>query len=212
MNDDPSRWNDKNESNSIAQAMEESTLDKGHRLGNFHNYYSFHPPKERLDILEHHYQIFERVMDYFHSKKGKTTSESKEKKDMNKDTFRYCDLGCNEGDMSIGVSERLMKMNPVEIQCLGLDIDPILIERANQKKCLNDLKATFDTCNVCDYEEYESKCQSFLSSKYKFDLTSLFSTTMWIHVHAGDEGLRNVIQRICQNTNMLLVEPQSSKR
>ena len=44
-----------------------------------------------------------------------------------------------------------------------------------------------------------------------FHLTTIFSTTMWIHVHGGDDGLRSFLVRACQWTaNYLLVEPQPS--
>jgi hypothetical protein len=44
-----------------------------------------------------------------------------------------------------------------------------------------------------------------------FHLTTIFSTTMWIHVHSGDNGLRSFIERACHWTALfLLVEPQPS--
>jgi hypothetical protein len=44
-----------------------------------------------------------------------------------------------------------------------------------------------------------------------FHLTTIFSATMWIHVHAGDDGLREFLKRACGWTRMyLLIEPQPS--
>jgi hypothetical protein len=44
-----------------------------------------------------------------------------------------------------------------------------------------------------------------------FHLTTIFSTTMWIHIHGGDDGLRSFLERACQWTaKYLLVEPQPS--
>jgi hypothetical protein len=44
-----------------------------------------------------------------------------------------------------------------------------------------------------------------------FHLTTIFSTTMWIHVHSGDNGLRSFLERACHWTALfLLVEPQPS--
>ena len=44
-----------------------------------------------------------------------------------------------------------------------------------------------------------------------FHLTTIFSTTMWIHVHGGDDGLKSFLERACDWTSkFLLVEPQPS--
>ena len=152
--------------------------------------------------------------------------------------MKYCDLGCNEGDLTIALADAVLKRchelssgnddnkgsnthKNINIECLGLDIDPTLIERANTKYgSSNDPKkkdghsgidARFEICNLCDEEQQLSKYKAFLGDVERFDLTTLFSTTMWIHVHAGDVGLREVLIRTCDKTDMLVVEPQISK-
>jgi len=238
----------KNESNSVGNAMKVSSIEKGHRLGNFHNYYAFHPPNFRLDELATE-NVYSYALDHFinrdssydqdHEIKNTLGPSMKKRKVESKETtidknagkiFRYCDLGCNEGDMTIGVAERILSLFaekektmgaplPLLIRCLGLDIDEELIKRANEKASSSEsesLETKFQTCNLCDANDHESKYSSFLSLQEngdsKFDLTTIFSTTMWIHVHAGDVGLKAFIKRACESSEMILIEPQSSKR
>ena len=234
----------------------------GHRYGNFPNYYSFNPPKNRLDVLKR-----SGILDYIlrglgerthpstsraHSGDGSSAaavdggarkkprlddSASKKSADGSDDGLRlvrYCDLGCNEGDLTLAMASVLSsgtdeilnsaddkqkspaKCYKQKVNCLGLDIDPKLIERANSKcygspNKLDDDKskavhATFKSANLCNAEEHNAATSAFVrkveeeSEGYQdadtiiphqvFDLTTIFSTTMWIHVHGGDEGLK----------------------
>ena len=45
----------------------------------------------------------------------------------------------------------------------------------------------------------------------KFTLTTSFSVTLWIHLHHGDDGLKDFLKYICKNTEYLLIEPQPFK-
>ena len=177
----------------------------------------------------------------------------------------YCDLGCNEGDLTVSISKHLlqppsqhenksnsaaeednnkMSNTKVVMKCLGLDIDSTLIQRANHKynrknekfqsnttegnstssnddetiKIQDKIEATFETCNIANNLEFKSKCKSFLQqeqptnpTKKRFDLISIFSTTMWIHIHHGDDGLKSLLQLICESCYYLIIEPQPSK-
>lgn len=210
--------------NPVEIAIKRSSTDRGHRLGNFHNYYTFHPSTSRLDTLENN-GVFDYVLgntnsNMNHPVKRQKITNTKSSLDITKKctTLRYCDLGCNEGDMTVGVAQRLLSISkkhcaPLSIQCLGLDIDNILIQRANRKIDDSGIRFEFQNCNVCNEKDHLSKCNQFLQKEKhaKFDFTTIFSTTMWIHVHAGDEGLHEFLKRACDMTNMLLVEPQSSK-
>jgi len=151
-----------------------------------------------------------------------------------------CDLGCNEGDLTVELSDSILRQcrelqdmrdekniasdtigTTMQMKCLGLDIDGVLVQRAKDKyedtapddRTHVGVDASFEVCNLCDETMHLSRYRSFLdtSSRKRFDLTTLFSTTMWIHIHSGDEGLRNFLQRTCDNTDMILVEPQPSK-
>ena len=115
-----------------------SAVDKGHRYGNFHNYYNFNPTQERMKLLE------DGILDYVarnwkNQSSGteitaniKGNSEPDEKRiktgeegtssQSNLDvsvleksesdyltTFNYLDIGCNEGDLTMDVARALSK-------------------------------------------------------------------------------------------------------
>lgn len=163
--------------------------DLGHRHGNYHNYYSFHPPSHRLDKMKD-------ILTYIGDKYNET----------NNPTFQYCDLGCNEGDLTIEIADALQQeLQDTRIHFLGIDMDDVLIQRARKKPISNNnVTGEFQTENVC------KDLNALLTESV--DMTSLLSTTMWIHVHAGDEGLRQVLEQACLKTKQfLLIEPQPSK-
>jgi len=293
----------------VKESMSTTFEDKGHRLGNFHNYYSFNPCQNRLDVLRD-CGILRYLREKYtapassairttcdrdgdgdgesrnvdegrrKAKRAKVCNESNSSNDDDNRTFAYCDLGCNEGDLSLALSNDLlsgndsssstlsaapnpcstMKKRRRPIRCLGLDIDPRLIDRANGKmRPVSDdgnerlariegvrtstagqpsiQKALFRVCNLCDADDHTSKCEAFLTEdeedknddtnantttktiteggvatqRKRFDLTTIFSTTMWIHIHSGDDGLVAFLERTCRMTDLLVVEPQPSK-
>lgn len=123
-------------------------------------------------------------------------------------------------------STTLLKASTVHIHVTGIDLDSILIERARQK-IKNDIiaptvnvqfRATDVLQNGILSEDTSTtlvsntKSSSFTPSKTMADLTTLFSTTMWIHIHGGDDGLRRVLRQVCETTRFFLVlEIQPSK-
>lgn len=170
---------------------EESDKNKGHLYGNFHNYYAFHPTDHRLEKLKD-------IIEYI----GKNDDQ----KNAN-DIFEYCDLGCNAGDLTLAIATALQQQLgcATSVHFRGIDMDKVLIQRANDKLTTNTtdkVTGEFSVGNICtDMETFPS-----------VDMTSLLSTTMWIHVHAGDDGLRRVLEQTCQKTKQfLLIEPQPSK-
>lgn len=142
---------------------EELTLcskDLGHRRGNFHNYYQFHPVSDRLEKLQ---DLLTHV-----------TSRWQPRSD---DGFRYCDLGCNEGNLTMEIATALQeKLQTGTILYMhGMDIDPVLIQRAEkkwetQKKDL--VKGIFQVADILN------DLDRLLEDK-SVDLISLLSTTMW---------------------------------
>ena len=231
----------------VEAAMQSSSIERGHRLGNYHNYYFHHPPSNRIDVLQEQgliHCIARRLLENCKfseigpRKKHRTNDQTTFDRASNTQNglLRYCDLGCNEGDLTIALTNAVLRRchklrddddkgsdthTNIDIKCLGLDIDPTLVERANTKYGpSNDSKnkdidsgidAKFEVCNLCDEAQQMSKYKAFLGDVERFDLTTLFSTTMWIHVHAGDVGLREFLVRTCDQTDMLVVEPQISK-
>lgn len=172
-----------------AKALKSSAQDLGHRLGNFHNYYAFNPTSHRLNHM-------------------KETLEYICKHASSAERFQYCDLGCNEGDLTLEMSLALQKVLMRPVHFVGIDIDPVLIERAKEKCKHHEIKyvtGEFHLGDICKDLDQLIKDDSA-------DLISLLSTTMWIHVHAGDDGLQAVLRQICQKTKrFLLIEPQPSK-
>ena len=45
----------------------------------------------------------------------------------------------------------------------------------------------------------------------KVHTDNVFSVTLWIHLHHGDDGLKDFLKYICKNTEYLLIEPQPFK-
>ena len=258
--------------------------DQGHRYGNFPNYYTFHPPTNRLTVLEDT-NILTYIRDglfntsSFDGKKMIGSSgSSKEVSDDGEratkklrieetnsqhqlsDCIYYCDLGCNEGDLTIAMASSLVSKKYTSnehdttrdesvvnkateprvssVKVLGLDLDPMLIERANNKlvtssdsdgkskkveegSTFSDIEATFKVCNLCSKSEHNNAHRSYVVQQalksttqvpfQLFHLTTIFSTTMWIHVHSGDIGLQSFLERACLCTKRyLLIEPQPS--
>ena len=230
----------------VEAAMKSSSIERGHRLGNYHNYYFHHPPSNRIEVLEEQGLIDCMARRLLENLRGNETTARKRQKINEEATsnqassaqniLQYCDLGCNEGNLTMALADAVFKRYHeigddddeglktkkamTEMKCLGLDIDPTLIERATNKfgpsrKSKNDvdtgIDARFEVCNLCCEEQQLTRYKAFLGDVERFDLTTLFSTTMWIHIHAGDDGLRDFLIRTCEKTDMLVVEPQISK-
>ena len=280
--------------------------DQGHRYGNFPNYYTFHPPTNRLSVLED-----TNILSYIrHGLRNSSSSNDDGKKKMigsdsdkevnddgdgeratkklrieetksqqSSDCIYYCDLGCNEGDLTLAMASSLVSKkytsnyehdttrdesvvvdnsnvseskvgSSASVKVLGLDLDPMLIDRANNKlassigsigvddqsknveeiSTLSGIDATFKVCNLCSESEHNNAYRSYINEQngtststgesstitqevptQLFHLTTIFSTTMWIHVHSGDIGLKSFLERACLCTKkFLLIEPQPS--
>lgn len=212
--------------------------DQGHRYGNFHNYYAFHPPSARMDAMKD-------IVDYIGSSWTPSRPEKQPKlHDGNSSNgpfqqsastllrntpFTYLDVGCNEGDLTMGVAHALQVKLETTVDVTGVDIDGVLIDRANQKYNRQDVPsessssavvtARFHVADACSTDQLQQVTTSSSQPPTNnedgmgmFDLVSLFSTTMWIHVHAGDEGLTQVLQQLCHKArHFFIVEPQPSK-
>lgn len=99
------------------------------------------------------------------------------------------------------------------VHMLAVDLDPVLIERANEVQ-LPDSLIKFETCDVTDTTNRDVQWRSYLdsvSSGRRFDLITCFSTTMWIHLNHGDDGLQDLLQSMCRWADNVIVEPQPWK-
>jgi hypothetical protein len=129
---------------------------------------------------------------------------------VKEDYFLYCDVGCNEGDLTMEVSSAIQSRlaDDISMNTTGVDLDGTLIERANSKvkESKSGTKADFLKADVCALDQLDGSIPDGL------DLLSLFSTTMWLHIHAGDDGFREIIKKLCAKTRgFFLIEPQPSK-
>ncbi len=208
--------------------------DEGHRYGNFHNYYTFHPVSNRTEHIGE--------MLNFVAKQWNALQPA-----PHKALFRYTDIGCNEGDLTLEVatllSDHITKNFTTQLSkdddgrviashgqstkvfCTGFDLDADLIRRAETKAQKDagihpNIQATFKVLDVLHEDIVPQGGESTVSTcciipsevEYSTDLSTLFSTTMWIHIHGGDDGLRRVLQNICALTRFwILLEPQPSK-
>ena len=63
-----------------------------------------------------------------------------------------------------------------------------------------------------DSQKVHQQLTSFLSKdgrdKAEFDLVSVFSITMWIHLNHGDTGLEQFLDLVCSLGRHVLIEPQ----
>ena len=164
----------------------------GHRHGNFHQYYDFHPSEERIEMLP--------------SWLPQWLSEG-----SIGGVLHYLDIGCNSGALTESV-HRFLRAGSASVRTLGMELDEALVERAKTNYQSNLL--SFVAIDIMKEEEkFGVLCSSFLQdeSKTRFDLVSLFSITMWIHLNFGDEGLDRILQRVKTIARVLVVEPQPWK-
>ena len=98
-----------------------------------------------------------------------------------------------------------------EVCMLGIDLDRLLVERAVSRFIQTD-GLEFWHLDILG-EGVTQLLEQYLAShrSTKFDLVSLFSVTMWIHINHGDEGLRELVRRLVDTARFVLVEPQPWK-
>lgn len=93
---------------------------------------------------------------------------------------------------------------------LGIDVDPVLIERAQERSKLNS-QIVYKCVDFMD-DNKNGVIQSHLShGDGRFDVTFCFSITMWIHLNHGDDGLNKFLKEISELSEMLVIEPQPWK-
>lgn len=94
---------------------------------------------------------------------------------------------------------------------LGIDIDPVLIQRAREKNTAESIK--FHCLNIMDSPERINLLNKYLQKNNveKFNVCFCFSITMWIHLNHGDDGLKNFLQTICDISDSIVIEPQPWK-
>ncbi|XP_015429265.1 PREDICTED: probable RNA methyltransferase CG11342 [Dufourea novaeangliae] len=121
------------------------------------------------------------------------------------------DVGCNAGDLTFVLHDFLqtaLSSDPAEISLLGVDLDPILIERARERNPRPD-RIIFECLDFLS-EDSNRTLEEHLRrhEKLRFDVVFCFSVTMWIHLNYGDKGLVEFLRKACSLTEMIVIEPQ----
>ena len=112
-----------------------SYLD-GHYHGNFRNYYFFNPIIERMKLI---------TADFFSWALSKPSSEATKTLEGPK----LLDVGCNSGDLSIGLLEACKAAGYSSSSILGIDMDNKLVENAC-KKAANRKDINFLCYDIAD--------------------------------------------------------------
>ncbi len=182
----------------------ESVLNiSAHKHGNYHKYYDFHPVTSRTSLMETSGMFL---------KMWQAQNEPS--------VFALLDIGCNEGDLSVGVLKMAVNELPCHVKCilLGVDIDSSLIDLAVNKYVNDETKShtTFKALNFMDSASVKEYFDSYFVEQNisGFNFASMFSITMWIHLNHNDEGLKQFIAQgvaLLSPLGSILVEPQPWK-
>lgn len=165
------------------------------RHGNFINYYDFNSADERLSLLP---------TDVSYWSVYRTADENS--------PYLVLDVGCNAGNFTQLLYEFLRERVKREIIVVGIDIDPILIERAKGHNSYTD-NVFYSCCDIMNDGDANNFIEHHLA-KYNakhFDVVSCMSITMWIHLNNGDQGLLRFLDTVNRLGATLLIEPQPWK-
>jgi SAM-dependent methyltransferase len=102
-----------------------------------------------------------------------------------------------------------MSQDRPEISLIGMDLDPMLIEKARERNPRPD-HLTFECLNFLSEEGPGEILRKYLArlNKTRFDVVFCFSITMWVHLNHGDEGLEEFLRKACDLAEMIVIEPQ----
>lgn len=182
------------------KATDAPVIDQSsHLLGNYHKYYTFHSAQSRTELLS--------GCGIFLSLWQSTGALP---------FFRILDIGCNEGDLSLLVLSLCRQELPlhVHIELVGADLDPHLVKLANSKVIDKDqnISASFHTTDFTSVEQV-TIFSSIIKGKL-FNLITVFSTTMWVHINHGNDGLCQFFRHArnaLTGKGAILVEPQPGR-
>ena len=114
-------------------------------------------------------------------------------------------------DLTYQLYEKLRSNLTGKVVMLGVDLDPLLVERAANKFSQTD-KLEFRVLDILG-AGVTSQLEKYLASqdRTRFDLVSVFSVTMWVHINHGDQALEELVRRLVGLARFVLVEPQPWK-
>lgn len=161
------------------------------QFGNFINYYQFNSAEHRINLLPNNI--------------WKQHSSS-----VNDDNFIVLDIGCNAGNLTQMLYEYLTLHTGKSVHILGIDIDPLLIDRCIQHN-LHDSNVTYQCINIMEHDSKSIIAYLKQFNRIRFDAVFALSLTMWIHLNNGDDGLNEFLGQVCNLADLLIVEPQPWK-
>jgi len=214
-------------------------LHDGHLKGNFPDYYAFHPFVPRITALLGAPGTPASALKQDNKDALQHILRRTKNGDSN-EPLLIADWGCNSGALTVALCRRLRELQPDRrVAALGLDLDADLIKQANRNyTCIEGGKeevvdvafAAVDL--VSEWPRAEELMEAFLEKqqqqaasgsgkeeaeqregvpKRKFDLLTIFSTTMWIHLVHGGEALKDFLVHASEWTHCLVIEPQTHK-
>ncbi|XP_037052283.1 probable RNA methyltransferase CG11342 [Bradysia coprophila] len=165
------------------------------QYGNFINYYQFNSAEKRIDLLPD--SIWKR------SSSGSSP--------INDNRYIVLDIGCNAGNLTQILYEYLVQHTGQNVHILGIDIDPLLIDRCIQHN-QHGANVKYECWNIMEHSR-EDSLTDYLKQfgRTRFDAVFSLSLTMWIHLNNGDSGLQSFLEKISNLGNLLVVEPQPWK-
>ena len=97
------------------------------------------------------------------------------------------------------------------LRVLGVDLDQHLVDRARDNFTVED-RLEFECVDIMG-DSFQEDVDRFLRrhKRSKFDLVTVFSVTMWVHLNHGDQGLEELVGRLVAVAACVLVEPQPWK-
>lgn len=158
--------------------------------GNFINYYEFNSAEDRLNLLPTDTDMWKLRPD-----------------DPLESNYLVLDVGCNAGNFTQLLYKFLSERTKKKVTILGIDIDPVLIKRANEQN-QNREHVLYICCDITDQSRDIFKGYLEKQNKRRFDAVFCLSITMWIHLNHGDDGLMRFLDRVHALSHMLVIEPQ----
>ena len=117
----------------------------------------------------------------------------------------------NHGLLQDLTSALFHSFGTADVRMLGVDLDQQLVDRAVQNFTVED-RLQFQHLDIMS-DNFQQEAAEYLSryNKTKFDLVTVFSVTMWVHLNLGDRGLEELVRRLVAVAACVLVEPQPWK-
>ena len=94
-------------------------------------------------------------------------------------------------------------------RALGVEIDPTLVSRARERSSNPTL--TFSCGDAGSVPFLSAALDAGLGRGRRVTLVSVFSTTMWLHMHLGDAAFYAWLGYVCSRADHVLIEPQPKR-